>query len=114
MLRIPERFDGFEREFARKDKFLALDKTRPVEKIPPSAIYISPGGEVSEDFSPKEPILRPVSRRVLPEREYVTTAPSAIRIFAPRSIETKRQISTPARNFLDIFFDWLNKILSGK
>ena len=112
MLRIPERFDGFEREFARKDKFLALDKTRPVETIPPKAIYISPGGEVSEDFSPKEPAaVPPISMPKL--RDYITTGMEAMKKRAdPEVIQKYARTLFAPKNFLDIFFDWLNKILS--
>jgi len=114
MRRISERFD-FEREFARKGELRDFDIPRPIEIIPPDAIYTSP---------PKEPILGPV---VLPKPppelrgmigwpppEYVTKAPPAIRLYPPTGIEAKAQISPPEKNFLDRFFDFLNKILSGK
>lgn len=112
MLRISERF-GLKREFLGKGEISELDIIRPVEISPPDAIYKSPGGILSEDF--------------LPERVGVTRIPKPIIVrYPPLSpafekrkpppgfIETKAQVSTPAKNFIDIFFDWLNKILSGK
>ncbi|MBA7493830.1 hypothetical protein ES702_04395 [subsurface metagenome] len=111
MRRISERL-GLEREFARRDDRLDFAAPRPVEITAPEAIYTSPGGAVSEEFLPEKPqVVR------IPKSIFVRYPPLSppIKEISPRTvfIETKAQVSTPARNFIDIFFDWLNKILSG-
>jgi hypothetical protein len=111
MRRISERFDT-EREFARRDRLLDFDIVRPVEIIPPSAIYISPGGAVSKEFLPEKPRFVRIPKPII--SRYPPLSPPFKKIKPPPGIiDTKARVSTPARNFIDIFFDWLNKILSG-
>ena len=114
MLRIPRLFD-VEREFSRKDRLIDFPIPPPSPAAAPDAIYTSPGGDVSEKFLPEEPpAVAPPFVSTRPQ--YITTAPPAARIITgPKFIEfmeKKGQVSAPSKNFLDRFFDWLNKILS--
>jgi len=114
MLRISERL-GLRREFERREERRIIDVVKPVEITPPGAIYASPGGAVSEDFS-----LREVRPAIAPRRDvFIGERPAKGRMEriarpTPRKIkDTKARESTPAKNFIDKFFDWLNKILSA-
>jgi len=102
-----------QRDFERRDERIFIDIVEPADYTAPDAIYTSPGGAVSEDFSPREiPRTRGPRRGVFrAERrggEPIRREPGGRKI-----TDTKAQVSTPAKNFIDKFFDWLNKILGG-
>lgn len=121
MLGISKRFD-LEREFALRDKLLYFDALGPVEITPPEAIYESPGGGLSEDFSIKvqpalmDNIFMPIAKTTMipgaPGYEIYERRREKMKKIAPPSPRGPAEIA--GKNFLDIFFDWLNKILSGK
>jgi len=120
MRRIPGRFD-VEREFSRKDRLVDFPIPPPPPAVAPDAIYTSPEPILGPVVLPKPPPELPRMIGWPPPKvptlpEYVTTAPPAARIITgPKFIEfmeKKGQVSAPAKNFLDRFFDWLNKILS--
>ena len=111
MLGISERFD-VRRDFSLRDKLIDFDVSGPVEITPPEAIYESPGGALSEDFAPEvQPTMAPPESIFIEPREYITGIASAMKTRPPSGLIQKM---APTKNFLDIFFDWLNKILSGK
>ena len=121
MIRISER-PNFEREFARKAELLNFDRVKPNEKISSGATYITPAKPVAEYVEVGRPQIPEYARRLIPVSEvprYPPPPPPLIPGNAhrlPKRIirDTTTPTTTPAKNFLDKFFDWLNKILSGK
>lgn len=113
MLRISER-RGLRREFEQREERPIIDVVKPTEITAPDAIYTSPGGAVSKEFLPRE--VRPA---IAPRRDVFRGdgrrygLPVNGKLGVRKIKDTKAQVSTPAKNFIDIFFDWLNKILSG-
>lgn len=118
MIRPREDFD-IEEGFVRRDERLDFDIVKAVEKLSDVDIYTSVGGIVSEEFSPEEPppevpiSLPPEASIFFPpeDAEYITGQASALKMDVPSGLIEKM---APTRNFLDMFFDWINKILSGK
>lgn len=120
MRRISERFD-FEREFARKGEFIDFEVPRPIEIIPPDAIYTSPGPILDPVVLPKPPPPIDLSGMIgwpppkLPTLpEYAITPKPIGKAYPLTGLEVKGPTLPPGKNFLDRFFDWMNKILSGK
>ncbi|MBA7493849.1 hypothetical protein ES702_04414 [subsurface metagenome] len=113
MRRIPGRFD-VEREFSRKDRLVDFPIPPPPPAAAPGAIYTSPGPILGPKVVlPKPP---PELRRMIGWRptlpEYAITPKPIGRAYPLTGLEVKGPTLPPVKNFLDRFFDWLNKILS--
>jgi len=121
-----------QKAFAQKAELLDLPLTKLREAISAYTIYRSPGGEISEEFSWEDPpaVAHPL---VSTRPEYGTTGPLVFATTmipgAPgyeehiKRLRESQKIAPPMpsgsaeaveKNFLDRFFDWFNKILSGK
>ncbi|MBA7609382.1 hypothetical protein ES703_16573 [subsurface metagenome] len=117
MRRIPGRFD-VEREFSREDRLVDFPIPPPPPAVAPDAIYTSPGPILGPKVVlPKPP---PELRRMIgwpPPKvpilpEYAITPKPIGRAYPLPALKVKGPTIPPVKNFLDRFFDWLNKILS--
>jgi len=111
--------DEFEIFALREDQILDFPPLRrDIQISSPDVVYNSAGGAISEDFKPQEPPVTGVPHLFLQTPDPIFLPAKTTYKFDSRygiKIEQgKAPTSTPAKNFLDNFFDWLNKILGSR
>jgi len=122
--------DEFEIFALREDQILDFPPPRrDIQISSPDVVYNSAGGAISEDFITHEPpktgipgVVGRVSRHDLflqthdPIYSIMPVKPDSKfdSRYGIKIEKGKAPTATPAKNFLDTFFDWLNKILGSR
>ncbi len=117
-------FEEFEIFALREDQIRDVPPPRKdIELSSPDVVYNSAGGAISEDFITHEPprtgipgVAGRVSRHdlFLQTHDPIHSIMPIKPVYKKEIEKGKAPTATPAKNFLDIFFDWLNKILGSR